>query len=136
MEVGQSSDAKLPKEFLLDLDQIMESHGGTLVGKVEASKKLNIPTIITMIKKGWHIGEKLEVHELDRTRLIFLFCFKKVEDYSRILKGRPWSVLGHLLNLQIWEDYMVMKDVDFSHTPFWLQFHGLPPEAFNGSNAI
>ncbi|KAK4284852.1 hypothetical protein QN277_001630 [Acacia crassicarpa] len=122
-------------KVVLDLDQPLEIIGGTLVGKIESSQRLNIPTVITMIKKGWNIVDELEVHELDRNRLIFLFRFNKVVDYSRILKGRPWSILGHLLNLQSWEDDMVLEDVDFSHTPFWVQFHGLPLEAFNGPNA-
>ncbi|KAK4285073.1 hypothetical protein QN277_001817 [Acacia crassicarpa] len=136
MEVGQSSVAKTPKQVELDLDETVDSHGGTLVGRVETTKRLNIPTVISMIKKGWHMGDELEIHELDRNKFIFLFRFKKGDDFYRILKGRPWSVLGHLLNLQIWKECMVLEDVDFNWTPFWLQFHGLPIEAFNGPNAI
>lgn len=120
MELGQSNEAKLPKQVVLDLDQSLENTGRTLVGKIETSKRLNVPTAITMIKKGWHIADELQVHELDRNRLIFLFRFNKSDDYSRILKGRPRSILGHLLNLQIWEDFMVLEDVDFNYTPFWL----------------
>lgn len=58
-----------------------------------------------------------------------------VKDYILVLKGRPWSILGHLLSLQIWEECMVLKDVNFDVTPFWVQFHGLPMETFNCRNA-
>ena len=88
-----------------------------------------------MIKKGWQLDKEVEIHDLDRDHLTFLFRFKEVKDFRRILKGWPWSIQGHLLNLQVWEECMVLKDVDFSVAPYWVQFHGIPLEAFNSSNA-
>ncbi|KAI9126058.1 hypothetical protein K1719_003476 [Acacia pycnantha] len=72
---------------------------------------------------------------MDGSQLIFLFRFHNVKDYGRILKGRPWSIQGFLLNLQVWEDHMVLKDVSFEKSPFWIQFHGVPLEAFDEQNA-
>ncbi|KAK4285165.1 hypothetical protein QN277_001900 [Acacia crassicarpa] len=135
MAEERSSGSKRSKQVVLDLGRRFEKRGGTLVGKILTGKKLNVPTVVSMIKKGWQLDEEVDVHDLDRNHLVFLFRFDNSDDYARILKGRPWSIQGHLLNLQIWEDFMVLKDVDFRYAPFWLQFHGLPLEAFDGSNA-
>ncbi|KAK4276100.1 hypothetical protein QN277_019089 [Acacia crassicarpa] len=136
MELGQGSGCSGLKEVVLNLDTKVEKQGGNLVGKIMTNKNLNIPTVLSMIRKGWHMGEDdMEAHELDRGELIFLFRFRDTKDFVRILKGRPWSILGHLLNLQIWEDGMILKDVNFDEAPFWVQFHGLPLEAFDDGNA-
>ncbi|KAK4283917.1 hypothetical protein QN277_000818 [Acacia crassicarpa] len=134
MEVGHSCSKK-SNQVVLELDDDPQQWGGTLVGKISTSKNLNIPAVTSMIKKGWKLDEELEIHELDRDKLIFRFHFKNVSDYARILKGRPWSVQGFLLNLQVWENFMVLQDVNFKEVPFWVQFHGLPVEAFNNANA-
>ncbi|KAK4255385.1 hypothetical protein QN277_008392 [Acacia crassicarpa] len=135
MEVGQCSGSSKLKQVVLDLNDETEVCGGALVGRIITSKKLNIPAVISMIKKGWQMDEGVEIHELDREKLIFRFRFRDASDYARILKGRPWSVQGFLLNLQVWESCMVLQDVSFEETPFWVQFHGLPVEAFSCANA-
>ncbi|KAK4267190.1 hypothetical protein QN277_024005 [Acacia crassicarpa] len=123
------------RHVYLDLGRSPVNEGGFLVGKVLSGKNLHAPTIISMIRKGWQLTEELEVHELDRNQLIFLFRFHKHEDYARVLRGRPWSIQGFLLNLQLWDDLLVLKDVQFKYEPFWIQFHGLPLAVFEDHNA-
>ncbi|KAK4278877.1 hypothetical protein QN277_016658 [Acacia crassicarpa] len=136
MEVGGSSSSKSMKEVVLSLDRRVENQGTTLVGKIITNKKLNIPAVIAMIKKGWQMDDDgVEVHDLERSQLVFLFRFHDVKGYARILRGRPWSIQGFLLNLQVWEECMVLQEVNFEESPFWVQFHGVPLEAFNCSNA-
>lgn len=135
MEVGQSSHPVKSKQLVLNLGKQSKSGGGTLVGKIITRKNLNIPTVTSMIKKGWQLDAEVEVHEFDRSQLIFLFRFGTQEAYEHILKGRPWSIQGFLINLQVWNELMVLKDVNFDLAPFWVQFHGLPLEGFNNSNA-
>ncbi|KAI9128855.1 hypothetical protein K1719_000338 [Acacia pycnantha] len=89
------------KEVVLSLDRRVENLGKTLVGKIIMNKKLNILAVIAMIKKGWQMDDDgVEVHELERSQLVFLFRFHDVQGYARILRGRPWSIQGFLLNLQ------------------------------------
>ncbi|KAI9072370.1 hypothetical protein K1719_045679 [Acacia pycnantha] len=88
-----------------------------------------------MIKKGWGIDKGMEFHEMPGKNA-FLFRFTRQEDYHRLLNGRPWSILNAMLNLQPWDDYMVLQEVNFDWCPFWIQFHGLPHIAFNCGNAI
>ncbi|KAK4283490.1 hypothetical protein QN277_000434 [Acacia crassicarpa] len=135
MEEGQSSGTKNNKQVVLTLERNVEQSGGTLVGKILSSKSLNVPTVVSMIKKSWQLDDEMEIHELDRSQLIFLFRFHHVKDYARVLLGRPWSIQGCLLNLQVWEDLTVLEDIKFGEAPFWVQFHGLPLEAFENGNA-
>lgn len=101
MDVGQSSvsGSQSMKHVLLGLESVPDNCGGALVGKIFTSKNLNTTAVITMIKKGWLIDEDLEVHVLDSSQLIFRFRFRNAKDYVRILKERPWSIQGFLLNL-------------------------------------
>ncbi|KAK4275892.1 hypothetical protein QN277_018903 [Acacia crassicarpa] len=135
MEEGQSSGSKHRNHVVLTMERCAEQSGGILVGKILTSKSLNFPTVIAMIKKSWNLDEEMEIHELDRSQFTFLFRFHHERDYARVLTGRPWSIQGCLLNLQNWEEFMVLEDVKFGEAPFWVQFHGLPLEAFDDANA-
>ncbi|KAI9122652.1 hypothetical protein K1719_006492 [Acacia pycnantha] len=88
-----------------------------------------------MIKKGWGIDRNMEVHEMPDNNAL-LFQFTSQFDYIKILKGHPWSILGALLNLQHWDDFIVIQEVDFGWCPFWIQFHGLPHNTLDDDNAI
>lgn len=104
MEVGVGSSAsKKTMEVTLNLSKKGDKKGGrALVGKVMTEKKLNKPTVISMIKKGWQIDNDVEIHEMERSKNVFMFRFKNEEDMAKILKGRPWSIQGFLLNLQVY----------------------------------
>ncbi|KAK4267647.1 hypothetical protein QN277_024400 [Acacia crassicarpa] len=135
MEFDQTRRVSSKKQVVLTFERDEMKQGNMLVGKLITGKNMNIPTIVGMIKKGWQVDKELEIIELDRNQLLFLFRFSEANDYKRILKGRSWSILGHLLSIQSWDEGMVLKDVNFDLSPFWVQFHGLPLENFNCSNA-
>ncbi|KAK4276120.1 hypothetical protein QN277_019109 [Acacia crassicarpa] len=135
MEVGLVSEANKQKQVVLRLSQNHETKKRALVGKILTQKNLNYSTVVSMISKAWQVDDGVEILDLDRSNLIFLFRFNRSKDFTRILKGRPWNILGHLLNLQVWEDDMILQEVNFDTAPFWLQFHGLPVDAFDSSNA-
>ncbi|KAI9120436.1 hypothetical protein K1719_007469 [Acacia pycnantha] len=109
--------------------------GRTLVGRLETDKNLNRGIVISMIKKGWGLDKDMEIHELPDNNA-FLFRFPKLDDFNRVLKGRPWSIQGALLNLQHWDELTVFHEVFFGWCPFWIQFHGLPHIAFDNDNAV
>lgn len=136
MDSGSGSSSGKVKQLTLCLGKKSKAQGGTLVGKIVTNKNLNIRTVLSMIKKGRQLDDEVEILELDRSQLIFMFRFETKDAYARILKGRPWSIQGFLLNVQVWNDLMVLKDVNFDVVPFWVQFHGLPVEAFDGANAV
>lgn len=88
-----------------------------------------------MIRKGWNLGKKEELEIVDIDQRTFSFGFKQREDYLGVLRGRPWSINGWLLNLQFIEDDMVYNEVTFDRCPFLIQFQHLPPAAMDVENA-
>ncbi|KAI9109822.1 hypothetical protein K1719_018863 [Acacia pycnantha] len=137
MDLGNSSSGKRrSKAVQLNLcSPVNAQKRRTLVGRLETDKYLNRGIVISMIKKGWGLEKDMEIHELPDNNA-FLFRFPKLDDYNRILKGRPWSIQGVLLNLQHWDEFTVFQEVNFGWCPFWIQFHGLPHIAFDNENAI
>ncbi|KAK4267450.1 hypothetical protein QN277_024229 [Acacia crassicarpa] len=135
MEVGMASEARRQKNVLLRSSQNQRRRKKALVGKIHTHKNLNYPTVVSMINKAWQVEDGVDILDLDRNNFIFLFRFNNAEDYFRILRGRPWNILGHLLNLQEWEDDMVIEEVSFDSAPFWVQFHGLLMDVFDSVNA-
>ncbi|KAI9092921.1 hypothetical protein K1719_027444 [Acacia pycnantha] len=85
---------KHPKAVQLKLgSQANVQKGRALVGRLETDKNLNKGVVISMIKKGWSLDKGMEIHEMPYKNT-FLFRFTKQEDYVRVLKGRPWSILA------------------------------------------
>ncbi|KAI9077607.1 hypothetical protein K1719_040444 [Acacia pycnantha] len=133
---SNNSGRKTSRAVQLNLNSSINAQKGrTLVGRLETDKNLNKGIVVSMIKKGWGLDKGMELHELPDNNA-FIFRFPKQEDYIRVLKGRPWSIQGALLNLQHWEEFTVFHEVDFDWCPFWIQFHGLPHIAFDHANAV
>lgn len=95
-----------------------------LVGKIMSSKVFNKRSVLATIRKGWNLGEETEIVEMDEDAL--LFSFQSDQEKHRFLRGRPWTIQGALMNIRPWNEFMVLKEADFSHTPIWVQFHNLP----------
>ncbi|KAI9077016.1 hypothetical protein K1719_041029 [Acacia pycnantha] len=88
-----------------------------------------------MIRKGWGLDRWLEIHDMPEKNS-YLFRFGRQEDFDRVLKGRPWAIRAVLLNIQHWDDLMILREVNFQWCPFWVQFHGLPHGAFDSDNGV
>ncbi|KAI9119956.1 hypothetical protein K1719_008925 [Acacia pycnantha] len=105
-----------------------------LVGKILANKMYSRSAMESILCKAWNLQSGFEITEI--TGNAFLFKFKHKEDYNRILRGRPWSVNGTLLNLRERSKYKAYDEFDFSRCPIWIQIHNVPLEALCLANAI
>lgn len=126
--IGESSDKKVDDS---DIDLVWRKEnrrygGGALVGKLMTEKDMNVNTVKQMIRKGWNLERKEDMEIVEMERKVFLFEFKRKVEYKQILRGRPWSINGWLLNIQRWEEDMVLREIDFDSCPFWIQFQDLP----------
>ncbi|XP_026417395.1 uncharacterized protein LOC113312877 [Papaver somniferum] len=59
---------------------------------------------------------------------IFVIKFKISEDKDAILFGGAWNLDGHLIVLKDWNPTMDYHLLDFSVSPFWLEYKYLLPE--------
>ncbi|XP_042988841.1 uncharacterized protein At4g02000-like [Carya illinoinensis] len=81
--------------------------------------------------KVWKIDGRLKFKEVGRNK--FLIEFQSTSERSRVLRGRPWSFDKNPVCLQECEASIALRDMTFSHEPFWVQFHNVP---FAGINKI
>ncbi|KAI9117821.1 hypothetical protein K1719_011236 [Acacia pycnantha] len=56
---------------------------------------MNVPTIMTMIRKGWHLDKEVEIHELDRSQLTFLFRFQERRSCKEVAGSRSKDAGPH-----------------------------------------
>ncbi|KAK4278799.1 hypothetical protein QN277_016597 [Acacia crassicarpa] len=87
-----------------------------------------------ILRKAWNLQEGLDIIEVNGNA--FMFRFEKEEEYSRILRGRPWSINGCVLNLLECSRYNSVEEFDFSRCSVWIQIHNVPMEAWCLENAI
>ncbi|KAI9098543.1 hypothetical protein K1719_025168 [Acacia pycnantha] len=104
-----------------------------LVGKVISSKSYTRSAIEAILQKAWNMQNGFNVVEINGNS--FMFKFAK-EEFNRILRGRPWTINGCLLNLIERSKYKSYEEFDFSCCPVWIQIHNVPMEALCLENAI
>ncbi|KAI9084587.1 hypothetical protein K1719_033575 [Acacia pycnantha] len=90
--------------------------------------------MVTILQKAWNLQAGFDVIEINGNA--FLFKFEDDKEYCRILRGRPWSVNGNLLNLLERSKYKSYVEFNFSRCPVWIQMHNVPLEAMCSENAI
>ncbi|KAI9109214.1 hypothetical protein K1719_019837 [Acacia pycnantha] len=105
-----------------------------LIGKVLSSRTFSRVAIERILQKAWNLQSGFDVIEV--TGNAFMFKFVEEEEYNRILRGRPWSINGFLLNLMERAKYKSCKDFDFNRCPIWIQIHNVPMEAMHLENSI
>jgi hypothetical protein len=55
-----------------------------------------------------------------------LFEFGEDDDMRRVLDGRPWSFDRHILVLKEFDGSIPPMQMEFLHSPFWVQVHDMP----------
>lgn len=105
-----------------------------LLGRIIAQKSLSRKVIKGMIKKGWGDPQGLTIVDLSPNT--FLFNFTNPDTPNKILEEAPWNIMGHVLVLSKWNPQVSMHEIEYNHTPFWIQIHGMPLELFSKQNAI
>lgn len=94
------------------------------IGKIMATKNINKRYAIATIRKGWLLGEDTEILEMEEDA--YVFSFPNSKEKQRFMRGRPWTIQGMLMSVQEWDEFMVVREVDFTKAPFWVQFHNVP----------
>ncbi|KAI9084967.1 hypothetical protein K1719_032959 [Acacia pycnantha] len=88
----------------------------------------------SILRKVWNLQEGVDVIEINGNA--FMFKFAEEGGYNRILRGRPWSINGSLLNLMERSRYKSCEEFEFSRSPVWIQMHHVPMEAMCLENTI
>lgn len=126
------TDPLVNLDLIFNEDEDYVASDVTLVGKLITMKSVNSSAINAVLQTTWNFGLNVSFKSLRQNTVSC--TFKYAEDKQRIERAGPWSVKGHLLNLQHWDPSLSLNEVDFSVCKIWVQIHNLPPNRLNIEN--
>jgi hypothetical protein len=95
-----------------------------LVGRIGDERKVNKEAFKTVLSRIWRIVGTVTFTEVQDN--IWLFEFTDIDDKRRVLEGRPWSFDRQILILNDFDGNVPPAQVQFTHSPFWIQVHDMP----------
>ena len=54
-----------------------------------------------------------------------MFVFESLDGVDKILKSQPWSFDKHLIVMQRYLGDVLVQEISFTKTPFWVQVHNI-----------
>ena len=105
-----------------------------LVGKLLTKRNFNRGALEELVRRAWGTKGKVEINGSGNNQFIFAFQLKS--DFDRVLRDSPWTVSGHILNLQVWKYNKMTKETDMSKCNFWVQVHQIPWGAQSNQNIM
>ena len=87
-------------------------------------RALNMEVIARTFKPLWKTKNGFDVKDVGNH--IVLFEFSDKADAERVLMGEPWIYDKHLVSFRCLEQSVIVKDLEFNKTLFWVQLHDLP----------
>lgn len=104
--------------------QVIEECSQTLMGKLLTDRKQNLRVLKNTLRSAWKIGQDLKIVEVGND--IFQFKFANEYQLRWVETNGPLNFENNLLLLKIWERGMTTNNINFTHSPFWVQIWGLP----------
>jgi hypothetical protein len=107
-----------------DVDEDRQRGDRCLVGKVGGDRRVNKEAFRTVLSRLWRTVGSVVFKEVQDN--IWLFEFTDNDDKERVLDGRPWSYDRHILVLNEFDGCIPPSQMEFAHSPFWVQVHDMP----------
>lgn len=106
----------------------------TMIGKIMINKFLNKGAVKALIQRSWNAKGVINITDLKEN--LFLFNFSEEDDFVRVVRDSPWTIMGNLLVLSEWSELMTIEEIRWRKCQFWVQFHGIPLKGMTGSNKV
>ncbi|XP_059429272.1 uncharacterized protein LOC132163092 [Corylus avellana] len=107
-----------------DVEEIRAKGTNCLVGKLWIEKLVNKEAFKSVISRIWRTVGQVIFKELQDN--CWLFEFAGRDDKRRVLEGRPWSFDRHALVLNDFDGKTPPSQMQFRHSPVWIQVHDMP----------
>lgn len=95
-----------------------------LIGMIGTDRKINREAFKTVLSRIWRTAGPVVFKEVQNN--VWVFEFVECDDKRRVLEGRPWSFDRHILVLKDFDGSIPPSQMQFSHSPFWIQVHDMP----------
>jgi hypothetical protein len=107
-----------------DVAKTREKSTNYLVGKLWTNKTINKEAFNAVLSRIWRTVGQVVFKELQDN--CWLFEFLGESDKQRVLEGTPWSFDRVALVLTEFDGKIALSQIDFTHTPIWVQVHYMP----------
>ncbi|XP_059457118.1 uncharacterized protein LOC132186993 [Corylus avellana] len=95
-----------------------------LVGRIGIEKKVNKEAFRNVLSRIWRTMGSVVFKEMQDN--VWLFEFVDLDDKKRVMEGRPWSFDRQILVLNDFDGSIPPAQMQFTHSPFWIQVHDMP----------
>ncbi|GLT77192.1 hypothetical protein SLA2020_488010 [Shorea laevis] len=95
-----------------------------LVGKIGTEKKINRDAFRSLLLRLWNPLGAVVFKEVQHH--LWIFEFSEIIDKEKVLSGRPWLFDRYLLVIHEFDGITPPAQIAFTHSPFWVQLHGMP----------
>ncbi|XP_074314076.1 uncharacterized protein LOC141649280 [Silene latifolia] len=130
---GQHRDGKQPmgsEEGVFEWDE--EVNGGKeqekilLVGKLWASRAINVKAAIETMIKLWNPSQPIVGNVIDAKDKTFIFRFHTERDKARVLEGQPWHFDKFMWCFDEPNQSGKLTDSSLNFFPIWARIYDLP----------
>ena len=103
-----------------DKAEMLEQCALSMVGRLLTNRKQNQRALKNTLRLAWKASPNLRIVEVGND--IFQFKFSNEYQLQWVETNGPWNFENNLLLLQRWKRGMTANNINFTHTPFWLQY--------------
>ena len=96
----------------------------SIVAKFFTPRALNVQAVERTFNAIWRSKNGFQIQNLGDHRLLFIFENKS--NVERVLCNERWSFDKHVMVLQYFNKTLMLRDVVFKETVFWVQVHDIP----------
>ncbi|XP_050255078.1 uncharacterized protein LOC126700960 [Quercus robur] len=107
-------------------DDLLEECSLSLFGRLLSERQQNVRALKSTLRAAWKMGSELRIVEVGSNILQFKFSSSYQRDW--VENSGPWNFENNLLLLCRWRKGLTVKNIVFTHSPFWVQLWGLPFE--------
>ena len=91
----------------------------SLFGKLLSNRQHNQRALKNTLRSAWKMGSDLQI--VDVRHDVLQFKFGSEYQLKWVEKNGPWNFKNNLLLLSRWRKGLMASNIDFSHSPFWVQ---------------
>ena len=85
--------------------------------------------LVGLLSHSGNLGKEFKMWDVGNH--VVLFVFQTDTNADRVLMNEPWSFDKHLVLFKCLENNSSTQKINFFHTLFWIQLHGLPLNKLN-----
>ena len=112
-----------------NLEKEMATPKFIIAAKFFTRRALNMEAIALTFQPLWRSKNGFKVK--NKGNHIVLFIFDNKLEVDTILANEPWSFDKHLMVLQRYDEDMLVEELQFNRTSFWVQVHDIPVRFMN-----